>query len=56
MAMIYAVGDTSGTHHNLAVSLGFWFARRLPGSTVGPYIFSQLVGALALVRMQRLVS
>ena len=47
MAMIYAVGDKSGAHLNPAVTLGFWFARRLSGSLVVPYIVSQLAGALA---------
>jgi aquaporin NIP len=47
MAMIYAVGDTSGAHLNPAVTLGFWIARRLPGKLVLPYIASQLVGAFA---------
>jgi aquaporin Z len=47
MAMIYAVGDISGAHLNPAVTLGFWFSRRLPGQSVGPYIGSQLIGAFA---------
>jgi aquaporin Z len=47
MAMIYAIGDVSGAHINPAVTLGFWFARRLPGKAVLPYIISQLVGAFA---------
>jgi MIP family channel proteins len=47
MSMIYAVGHVSGAHINPAVTLGFWLSRRLPGSVVGPYILSQLVGALA---------
>jgi aquaporin Z len=47
MAMIYAVGDVSGAHLNPAVTLGFWFARRLPAKSVLPYIASQLMGALA---------
>jgi len=46
MAMIYAVGDVSGAHFNPAVTLGFWLARRLPGSDVLPYVVSQLAGAL----------
>jgi len=46
MAMIHAVGDVSGAHLNPAVTLGFWFARRLPGTSILPYIASQLVGAL----------
>jgi aquaporin Z len=45
MAMIYAVGETSGAHLNPAVTVGFWLARRFPGQAVAPYIISQLVGA-----------
>jgi aquaporin Z len=47
MAMIYAVGDMSGAHLNPAVTLGFWFARRLQGAAIAPYIVSQLIGAFA---------
>lgn len=47
MAMIYAMGDVSGAHLNPAVTLGFWFSRRLNGNTVVPYIASQLIGAFA---------
>jgi aquaporin Z len=47
MAMIYAIGDTSGAHINPAVTLGFWAARRFPGREVLPYIGSQTVGAFA---------
>jgi aquaporin Z len=47
MAMIYAVGDVSGAHINPAVTFGFWFAGRLPGASVLPYVASQLVGAFA---------
>jgi aquaporin NIP len=43
--MIYTVGDISGAHLNPAVTIGFWAARRLPGSDVLPYIGSQLTGA-----------
>ena len=47
LAMIYTLGDISGAHFNPAVTLGFWFARRLPGRQVVPYIASQVLGALA---------
>jgi aquaporin Z len=47
MSMIYAVGHVSGAHINPAVTFGFWLSRRLPGSAVGPYVLSQLVGAFA---------
>ena len=46
LAMIYTVGDISGAHLNPAVTIGFWTARRLPGSQVGSYILSQVVGAI----------
>lgn len=47
MAMIYAVGDSSGAHLNPAVTIGFWLSRRLPAAAVGPYLVSQLAGAFA---------
>ena len=46
MAMIYAVGDTSGEHLNPAVTFGFWLAGRLPARSIVPYVVSQLVGAI----------
>ncbi len=47
MAMIYAVGDTSGAHFNPAVTLAFWLSGRLPAGTVLPYASSQCLGAVA---------
>jgi aquaporin Z len=46
LAMIYAIGDVSGAHLNPAVTLGFWWARRLPARQLLPYISSQCAGAL----------
>src|SRR5437763_3945121 len=46
LAMIYTVGDISGAHLNPAVTLGFWTAKRFPGRDVGPFILSQVTGAL----------
>lgn len=46
MAMIYAVGETSGAHLNPAVTVGFWLSRRFPAKAVGPYIGSQIIGAI----------
>ncbi len=45
-AMIYAIGGISGAHLNPAVTAGFWFAGRMPGRDVVPYIASQGAGAL----------
>src|SRR5262245_19751328 len=56
MAMIYAVGDTSGAHLNPAVTVGFWLSRRLPGNLVAPYVVSQLAGAFAASGMLWLMS
>ncbi len=47
LAMIYTVGDISGAHLNPAVTFGFWFARRLPGRQVAPYMGAQVLGAIA---------
>jgi aquaporin Z len=55
MAMIYAVGDTSGAHLNPAVSFGFWLAGRLPAGSILPYFASQMAGALAASLLVRLL-
>ncbi len=47
LAMIYALGDVSGCHLNPAVTVGFFLARRFDGRWVGPYVASQLVGAMS---------
>ena len=46
-AMIAALGDVSGAHLNPAVTVGFALARRLDWRFVGPYVASQLLGAMA---------
>ena len=47
MSMIYAFGEISGAHFNPAVSIAFTVAGRFPLSQLGPYIFSQIAGAVA---------
>lgn len=47
MSMIYAFGEISGAHLNPAVSIAFTVAGRFPSKQLGPYIFSQLAGAVA---------
>jgi aquaporin Z len=46
VTMAYAVGHISGGHFNPAVTVGLCTARRVPGSTVLPYIIAQVVGAI----------
>jgi aquaporin Z len=55
MAMIYAVGPTSGAHLNPAVSLGFAVAGRFPWGRVLPYVAAQSVAALAACGLLRLL-
>lgn len=45
MVLIYTFGDHSGAHFNPAVSIAFWLNKRFPGTSVGPYILAQLIGA-----------
>jgi aquaporin Z len=55
LVMIYALGDISGAHLNPAVTIGFWFSRRMPGGEVLPYIVSQCAGALAASGLMQLL-
>jgi aquaporin NIP len=55
LAMIYTLGDISGAHINPAVTVGFWFSRRLAGREVLPYLGSQCAGALAASLIMRLL-
>lgn len=55
MAMIYAVGSTSGAHINPAVTLGFWAAGRLPLRDAVPYVLAQCAGALLASGVLRLL-
>ena len=45
LAMIYTLGEISGAHLNPAVTVGFWVARRFPGSRVAQYLLGQAGGA-----------
>src|SRR3954465_13586547 len=55
LAMIYTLGDISGAHLNPAVTIGFWFSRRLEGGAVSGYILSQCAGAIAASAVMRLL-
>jgi aquaporin Z len=55
LVMIYTLGDISGAHINPAVTIGFWFSRRLPAREVLPYLASQCAGALIASGIMRLL-
>lgn len=46
LALIYAIGDSSGCHLNPAVTLGFCADGRFPPREVGSYVASQCLGAI----------
>ncbi|MCG3137572.1 MAG: Aquaporin Z [Phycisphaerae bacterium] len=47
LTMAYAIGHISGCHLNPAVSIGLWAGGRFSASQLIPYIFSQVLGAIA---------
>ena len=46
LTMAYAIGHISGCHLNPAVSVGLWMGGRFPAAELGPYIASQVAGAI----------
>src|SRR6478672_8832387 len=47
LTMAYALGHVSGGHFNPAVTVGLCTSRRFLGRDVIPYVFAQVVGAIA---------
>lgn len=47
LTMAFAIGHISGCHLNPAVSVGLWAGGRFSASELGPYIISQVLGAIA---------
>src|ERR1700733_5641568 len=54
MALIYALGESSGAHFNPAVTIAFCAARRFPGKYVAAYVGSQILGAMLASAMLRM--
>lgn len=56
LVMAFAVGHISGGHFNPAVTIGLTVGGRFPASQVVPYIFAQLVGAIAAAGVLYLIA
>jgi aquaporin Z len=46
LTMAYAIGHVSGCHLNPAVTIGLWAGGRFPSKDIGPYVGSQVIGAI----------
>ncbi len=47
LTMAYTIGPISGCHINPAVTFGLCLAKRFPARDVLPYMFAQVIGAIA---------
>ena len=52
----YALGPISGGHFNPAVSVGLWAGGRFPARHLGPYIVSQVIGAIVAAAVIYLIA
>jgi aquaporin Z len=46
LTMAYAIGHVSGCHLNPAVTVGLAAGGRFPAKDIGPYVVSQVIGAI----------
>ena len=54
MVMIYSFGNISGAHLNPAVTIGFFFSKRLKLKDIPIYISAQLIGAFLAALLLRI--
>jgi len=47
LTIAYSLGPISGAHLNPAVTIGLWAGGRFPAKDIGPYVVSQILGAIA---------
>jgi aquaporin Z len=56
VTMAYAVGHISGAHFNPAITIGVWFAGRIGGRDVLPYVIVQVLGGIAAASVLALIA
>lgn len=47
LTIAYSLGHISGAHLNPAVTIGLWAGGRVTGSSILPYVISQILGGIA---------
>ena len=47
LTIAYSLGHISGAHLNPAVTIGLWAGGRVSGSSILPYVISQILGGIA---------
>jgi len=56
LTMAYAIGHVSGCHLNPAVTVGLAAGGRFPAKDIGPYVVSQVIGAIIAAALLYLIA